>query len=116
MKYMLFLLLPFVLFSKSTFITPMEYASQLYENPRGIGCQKCHGKNGEGMVIANYIHKSKKRSFVGPQINNIEFSAFYKALNERKRGMPRYFLTKQEIKALYFYLHRNDEKKAQNAQ
>jgi len=115
MKYILFLLLPFTLFAKSTFITPMEYSSQLYENPRGIGCQKCHGENGEGMVIANYIHKNKKKSFIGPQINNINFRAFDDALNERKIGMPKYFLTKQEIKALYFYLHRNDKKKVQNA-
>jgi len=89
----------------------MEYASQLYKNPRGIGCQSCHGENGEGKVIANYIYKKKKKSFIGPQINNIDFSTFYKVLNKRKRGMPRYFLTIQEIKALYFYLHKNDKKK-----
>ncbi len=111
MKYIFFLTIPLFLFSSSTFITPMEYASQLYKNPRGIGCQNCHGNNGEGKVIANYVHKKKKKSFVGPQINNIEFSEFYKVLNQRRRGMPRYFLTTQEIKALYLYLHKNDKKK-----
>ncbi len=111
MKYILFLIIPLLLFSSSTFITPMEYASQLYKNPRGIGCQSCHGENGEGKVIANYVHKKKKKSFVGPRINNIDFNEFYRVLNQRKRGMPRYFLTTQEIKALYLYLHKNDKKK-----
>jgi len=111
MKYILFLITPLLLLSSSTFITPMEYASQLYKNPRGIGCQKCHGDNGEGRIIANYVHRKKKKSFVGPQINNIAFSEFYRVLNQRKRGMPRYFLTDEEIKALYLYLHKNDKKK-----
>jgi hypothetical protein len=106
--------LPFMLCAESTFITKQEYASQLYKNPRGIGCEHCHGKSGQGKVIANYMHKNKKRSFVGPQINNVEFRAFYKALNESKKGMPRYYLTQKEIEALYFYLHQNDTKKAQD--
>jgi len=115
MKYILFLILPFVLFATSNFITPMEYASQLYKNPRGIGCQKCHGNNGEGKVIADYMHKNKKKSFIGPRINNVAFTQFYNTLNSRTKGMPRYFLTKQEIEALYFYLHRNDINKAKDA-
>jgi len=111
MKYILFFLTPLLLCGSSTFITPMEYASQLYKNPRGIGCQNCHGENGEGRVIANYVHKKKHKSFVGPPINKIGFSEFYRVLNKRKRGMPRYFLTLEEIKALYLYLHKNDKKR-----
>jgi len=111
MKYIFFLIIPLSAFSSSSFITPMEYASQLYKDPRGIGCQSCHGENGEGKIIANYVHKKKKKNFVGPRINNIGFNEFYRVLNQRKRGMPRYFLTDQEIKALYFYLHKNDKKK-----
>lgn len=104
MRYILSLLLPFLLFGKSSFITPMEYASSLYQNPRGIGCNKCHGEMGEGMLVATYIHKKEKRNFSGPSINNIDFNKFYKALNVRKKGMPRYFLTQKEVKALYFFL------------
>ena len=104
MRYILILLLPIFLFSNTSFITPMEYASQLYKNPRGIGCQHCHGNNGEGRLVANYVHKKEKKSFRGPVINNLDFNDFYTALSIRKRGMPRYFLTKKEIKALYFYL------------
>jgi len=115
MKYLLFLLVPITIFATSSFITQKEYASQLYENPRGIACANCHGNKGEGKVIANYIHKKKKRNFVGPRINNIAYVQFFKALNSRKKGMPRYYLTAKEIEALYFYLHQNDKKKVKNA-
>ena len=104
MKLLFILLVPIFLYSDTTFITPMEYASQLYKNPRGIGCQLCHGDNGEGKVIAKYSHKNQKKVFEGPVINNLNFDKFYKVLNKRKRGMPRYFLTKKEVQALYFYL------------
>ena len=104
------MLLPMFLFASSSFITPLEYASQLYKNPRGIGCQFCHGNNGEGKLIANYMHKNKKKSFRGPEIDKMNFGEFYKALNSRKNGMPRYYLTQKEIEALYLYLHYKDTK------
>ena len=111
MKYIVLLLLFFhTLYAMSSFITPLEYASQLYKNPRGIGCGKCHGDHGEGLVIATYKHKNKPRSFKAPPINNIDFKEFYKALNKRKKGMPRYYLTNGEIKALYLYLHQDEKK------
>ena len=110
MKHILFLILSTSLFSASSFITPVEYAAQLYKNPRGIGCQKCHGENGEGRLIAEYEHKGVKKSFRGPKINNIAFQSFYKALNSRKNAMPRYFLTDKEIEALYLHLHKDDKK------
>lgn len=110
MKY-LFLLLPLLLNAQNSFITPLEYATSLYENPRGIGCQKCHGVNGEGRVVAKYIDKKENMSFSGPQINDMDFTRFYYALNKRIKGMPRYFLTQKEIESLYFYLQ---EKKPKN--
>lgn len=112
MKIVFFLFFCTYIFAKSTFITPKEYAAQLYKNPRGIGCQHCHGERGEGRLIANYRHKGKQKSFSGPPIDNISFQNFYIALNERKKGMPRYFLTDSEIEALYLNLHKNDIKKA----
>ncbi|NPA60063.1 MAG: cytochrome c [Epsilonproteobacteria bacterium] len=104
------------LIAKTSFITPMEYASQLYKNPRGIGCQYCHGKDGEGKIVATYVHKGVKKEFAGPAINHMQYSKFYNKLNKRNKGMPRYFLTKKEIKALYLYLHKDDEKEVQNAE
>jgi len=114
MKTLLFLIFPLLLSATSTFITPIEYATQLYKNPRGIGCQHCHGKDGEGRLIAKYTHKNKQRSFRGPAINKVSFPSFFKSLNKRVKGMPRYFLTKKEIQALYLHLHQNDKKKKQD--
>lgn len=104
MRYLYFLLLPITIFADASFITPMEYASQLYKNPRGIGCFKCHGEYGEGKVIANYIHKKQQKSFSAPAINMLDYNYFREALNKRLTGMPRYFLTEKEIRSLYFYL------------
>lgn len=110
MKYIIFLLFSTYLFGSTSFITEMEYSSSLYKNPRGIGCQHCHGDKGEGKVVATYIHKKEKKSFAPPAINNMKYKDFYKAMNVRKTGMPRYFLTQGEIKALYFYLNKNRKK------
>jgi mono/diheme cytochrome c family protein len=114
-RYIICFFVPFYLVAKTTFITPMEYASQLYKNPRGIGCHNCHGDNGEGRVVAKYIDKKKQKVFSGPTINNIEYYKFFNALNKRNRGMPRYFLTKKEIEALYLYLHKDDKIKNKRA-
>jgi len=105
------LLFSLVLSAETSFITPEEYAQQLYNNPRGISCALCHGKNGEGKLIANYVHKNEDKSFSAPAINNLEYSDFSRGLNRRKRGMPRYYLTQDEIKALYFYMKNRRDKK-----
>ena len=99
-----------LLCADSSFITPMEYASSLYKNPRGIGCQYCHGDKGEGKLVATYSHKGIEKEFHPPKINDLGFKKFYKALNVRKKGMPRYFLTTNEIKALYLYLHKKEKR------
>jgi len=85
----------------------MEYASQLYKNPRGIGCHHCHGEKGEGKLIAKYVDKKEKKNFEGPEINKLDFKSFYLSLKKRKDGMPRYFLTQKEIEALYHYLQKS---------
>lgn len=104
MKKIVFLIFSLFLFADTSFITPKEYASQLYKNPRGIGCNLCHGENGEGKIVAHYKHKNKDKFFAPPAINHLEFKEFYKALNVRKKGMPRYFLTQKEIRALFLYV------------
>ncbi len=111
MRYLLLFIVPIFLFGETTFITPLEYASQLYKNPRGIGCHHCHGDKGEGKVIARYIEEGVEKEFSGPAINELNFNIFYNALNKRKNGMPRYFLTKKELQALYLYLQENKGKK-----
>lgn len=94
-----------LLAADESFITPQEYADQLYHNPRGIGCHLCHGEAGEGKVIARYEEKGEKKAFRAPPINTIGFAGFEAALTERVKGMPRYFLTEQERRSLYLYLH-----------
>lgn len=93
------------LYADESFITPQEYAAQLYHNPRGIGCHLCHGERGEGRVIAEYVDKGVKKSFTAPPINTISFAEFDKALTRRTKGMPRYFLTRSERLALFRHLH-----------
>ncbi|PAF41353.1 cytochrome c [Helicobacter sp. 11S03491-1] len=87
-----------------SFITPQEYGKKLYENPRNIGCIKCHGKNGESEVIAQYKSKGKNKIIKTPKINDLDFDIFKKALNKDKGIMPRYNLTDEEIKAIYLYI------------
>ena len=87
----------------------------LYQNPRGIGCNKCHGENGEGKLIANYKQKDIKNgklstlSLRAPQINNMDFESFKKSINKSTGMMPSYFLTDAEILTLYEYLQSKKE-------
>ena len=106
----LLLLLTVTIFAKEkdSFITEQEYAEHLYKNPRGIGCDKCHGKRGEGIVIARYKDKGENKELRTDEINSIDYEAFRLALQARRGVMPKYFLTTREIKALYGYLHKDE--------
>ena len=83
-----------------------DYGKNLYENPRGIACNKCHGDKGEGAVIAHYKHKGVEKSLLAPRINNIDFNIFIKAFRAQRGVMPMYYLTDEEIRAIYMYLYR----------
>ncbi len=110
MKSWLLLFLFISLHSAESFITKEEYARQLFHSPRGIGCHLCHGESGEGRLIADYEDKNGKRSFSGPAIKDVKYERFSHALNNRAQGMPRYFLTKNEIRVLYYYLQFKNKK------
>ena len=92
------------------FITKTEYAKMLYLNPRGIGCDKCHGVKGEGSLISKYKHFDKKTNKTvddelrAPKINDIDFESFKAALTKPKGVMPSYFLTDEETTILYEYI------------
>lgn len=86
------------------FITKMEYAKMLYSNPRGIGCNKCHGEKGEGSIISQYPHKGKMATLEAPNITNVPKERFFQALTSQHKVMPTYFLTWQEIDSLYYYV------------
>ncbi|WP_181450981.1 c-type cytochrome [Helicobacter valdiviensis] len=104
MLRILLFFLPLLALSEESFITPIEYGKMLYENPRGIGCIECHGKNGEGREIASYKHKLKNKKLSAPKINNLSFREFSTALKQGKKIMPKYYLTQSEIEAIYQYL------------
>lgn len=106
------------------FITKTEYAKMLYLNPRGIGCDKCHGAKGEGSLISKYKHFDKKANKTvddelrAPKINDIDFESFKAALTKPKGVMPSYFLTDEETTILYEYITNkiNTPSKAAKAQ
>ena len=89
------------------FITDYEYGQMLYKNPRGIGCIKCHGKDGKKMFISKYTHKTKEIKIYAPSIENLTFEKFKSKLKSNtntKSIMPTYFLTDDEIKSIYTYI------------
>lgn len=93
------------------FITKDEYAKMLYQNPRGIGCDKCHGPHGEGMVLSSYVDKAgKKVEIRAPRIDNIPLKRFYNSFERKSKLMPVYFLTDDEKAYLYYYLTKTNKK------
>ena len=92
-----------------SFITQYEYGEMLYNNPRGIGCVHCHGKDGSGALIAKYKENGKIKSLRGPNIRNKTIKELKKSLFKRHRVMPTYFLTDTEIEALSYFLSNKGE-------
>jgi pyruvate/2-oxoglutarate dehydrogenase complex dihydrolipoamide acyltransferase (E2) component len=97
----------------NSFITKKEYGAMLYKNPRGIGCNKCHGTVGQGKLIAKYKQIDKKtnklieKSLIAPAINEVDFETFKEILMKKKNkslSMPTYFLTEDELTSIHFYI------------
>ena len=124
MRSVFLILLFCVVIFGADFITKTEYAKMLYLNPRGIGCDKCHGAKGEGSLISKYKHFDKKTNKTvddelrAPKINDIDFESFKAALTKPKGVMPSYFLTDEETTILYEYITNkiNTPSKAAKAQ
>lgn len=102
----------------NSFITKKEYGAMLYQNPRGIGCNKCHGEAGQGMLIAKYKYKDKKsnkiiqKSLIAPSINKVNFQVFKEVLTKKRNkslSMPTYFLTIEELTSIHFYITNLDK-------
>ncbi|MBE0492210.1 MAG: cytochrome c [Sulfurospirillum sp.] len=104
MRFVVFLFLLHAILFAEDFITKMEYAKMLYANPRGIGCNLCHGQKGEGTVIAKYKDKGKQKELRAPDITKTSREKFQQAFASTHTVMPRYFLTNNEIEMLYFYV------------
>ncbi len=103
MRY-LSLLLPILLFSEESFISHYEYGEMLYNNPRGVSCAECHGKSGEGKVIVTYQDIHGKEAIKGIDIRTKTLAEMLKSVRTYHKVMPRYYLTDEEVKAIYDYL------------
>lgn len=87
------------------FITQYEYGKALYENPRSIGCNKCHGNNGEGSIISHINQNGKWKPIIAPKITGTSFAKFENALKSGKGLMPKYNLNPSEMVSLYIFLN-----------
>lgn len=91
-----------------SFITKYEYGQLLYENPRGIGCNKCHGDNAQGSVIAKYkTTKGEDKYVIAPKISDVPWEKFKTVLSSKENKssvMPTYFLTNEELISIHFYI------------
>ena len=118
MKIILLLVLVNVILMSESFLTKKEYAKMLYYNTRGIGCDKCHNDDSSGKVLINYIYKNRNKTIKALDLTKSTKEKFIKILSNRpskKSIMPEYFLTKEEIEALYFYVNSlKKEKKPKN--
>ena len=98
---LIIIFLPLILLSKEDwFITKLEYGKMLYNNPRGISCAKCHGRDATGKIIAKYYIKKKILKIIkAPNIQHVSFEYFKKKLFHKKLSiMPKYnYLTDEEI-------------------
>ena len=100
----LWMLLPLMLWGQEDFISHYDYGEMLYENPRGVSCSQCHGKKGEGQVIVEFRDIDGKQVLEGSDIRKDSLAMMINSVNSYHKVMPRYYLTDDEVKAIYDYL------------
>jgi cytochrome c553 len=90
----------------SNFLTLDEYSEMLYNNPKGISCAHCHGNRGEKQRYIRYYNELKGReiTITFSPLYKMPYKNFKKALVKNKRFMPRYILAEAEIRSLYYYV------------
>lgn len=107
---LLWLFLPLMLWGGGDFISDYEYGQMLYANPRGVNCSECHGKSGEGQIIVEYRDIHGKQVLQGSDIRKESLSSMIKSVNSYHKIMPRYYLTDEEVRAMYDYLKIKNKK------
>ncbi len=105
----LLLLLPLLLGANEDFISHYEYGEMLYNNPRGVSCSQCHGKDGAGTTIVEFRDIHGKQAIKGSDIRKDSLQAMIKSVSSYHEIMPRYYLTDEEVKAIYDYLQKKNE-------
>ena len=112
----------------NSFITKYEYGKMLYNNPRGIGCNSCHGNDARGRKMVDFKQQLKDKkiyncSLIIPDIKSIDYQTFSIKVNSKKNPnvkfekeqvcekliyyanvMPTYFLVEEEIESIYYYI------------
>jgi mono/diheme cytochrome c family protein len=107
---------------EESFLSLLEYGKMLYNNPRGISCTKCHGKTGKGgEKIAKYYDKHKNVKLLKSiNVTNYSLKDLTSSLNnqyrengrrKRHKIMPMYYLTTDEVLAIFTYLQDQNKKK-----
>ncbi|SFZ98724.1 hypothetical protein MNB_SV-5-387 [hydrothermal vent metagenome] len=109
MNKLIMLLIPFLLNANEDFISHYEYGEMLYSSPRGVSCSQCHGDTGEGKVIVTYKDEDGKKIIAGSDIRHKNLSEMIKAVNTYHEIMPRYYLTDEEVKAIYDFIQKKNE-------
>ena len=109
MKRLWILLLPLMLWGQEDFISHYEYGEMLYANPRGVSCAQCHGKDAEGKTIVEYRDIHGKQALKGADIRKKTVDEMIIAVNSYHKIMPRYYLTDEEVKAIFDYLQKKNE-------
>jgi len=104
LKNLLLIILLSLFIYGDDFISDYEYGGMLYENPRGVSCSKCHGKNGKGELIATYKEDGLKKEIKGPDITATTLQDMIKSVTHFHDVMPTYALTNKEIQAIYEYI------------
>ena len=112
MRFVAFLIfLSLVLFAKDEYMSNYEYGKRLYHNPRGIACSECHGEYGNGSILSAYVIDIKGKKVLKeirvPKINDLNETEFQKPFEDTtsRRYMPTFYLTKEELAHIYYYLH-----------
>ena len=106
---LLWILLPLMLWGEEDFISHYEYGEMLYANPRGVSCSQFHGKSGEGQTIVEFRDIHGKQALKGSDIRRDTLDDMIKAVNNYHKIMPRYYLTDEEVKAIYDYLQKKNQ-------
>ena len=105
----LLVFLPLLLGASEDFISHDEYGQMLYNNPRGVSCSQCHGDTGEGCIIVSYKDVDGKKNVIkGLDIRQESLTSMINSVNTYHKIMPRYYLTNEEVKAIYDYLQKKN--------
>ncbi|RLA75458.1 MAG: cytochrome c [Epsilonproteobacteria bacterium] len=101
----LYFLFSLFLIAGEDFISEFEYGQMLYKNPRGISCAACHAENGEGKEIVSYQDDENQTIIIrGVDIRSHSLVEIEAIVARNHPVMPKYYLTYEEVEAIYFYL------------